>query len=68
MARKAFYPAKIPFPVMHVDTTWKFREMIEFRDNLAKEYDLDLIVHTNQDGVKQMWVRLVMGLLFILIL
>ena len=53
LARKAFYPAKIPFPVMHVDTTWKFREMIEFRDNLAKEYDLDLIVHTNQDGVKQ---------------
>ena len=53
LARKAFYPAKIPFPVMHVDTTWKFREMIEFRDNLAKEYDLDLIVHTNQEGVKQ---------------
>ena len=44
LARKAFYPAKIPFPVMHVDTTWKFKEMIEFRDNLAKEYDLDLIV------------------------
>ena len=53
LARKAFYPAKIPFPVMHVDTTWKFKEMIEFRDNLAKEYDLDLIVHINQEGVKQ---------------
>ena len=53
LARKAFYPAKIPFPVMHVDTTWKFKEMIEFRDNLAKEYDLDLIVHINQEEVKQ---------------
>jgi len=53
LARKAFYPAKIPFPVMHVDTTWKFKEMIEFRDDLAKEYDLDLIVHINQEGVKQ---------------
>tara|TARA_Y100001935_G_C17291662_1_gene503707 strand:- start:549 stop:1457 length:909 start_codon:yes stop_codon:yes gene_type:complete len=53
LARKAFYPAKIPFPVMHVDTTWKFKEMIEFRDNLAKEYDLDLIVHINQEGVNQ---------------
>ena len=53
LARKAFYPAKIPFPVMHVDTTWKFREMIQFRDNLAKEYDLDLIVYTNMEGVKQ---------------
>jgi sulfate adenylyltransferase subunit 2 len=53
LARKAFYPAKIPFPVLHVDTTWKFREMIEFRDNLAKEYDLDLLVHINQEGVQQ---------------
>ena len=53
LARKAFYPAKIPFPVMHVDTTWKFKEMIQFRDNLAKEYDLDLIVHINQEGVKE---------------
>ena len=53
LARKAFYPAKIPFPVMHVDTTWKFREMIQFRDNLAKEYDLDLIVYSNQEGIKQ---------------
>ena len=53
LARKAFYPAKIPFPVMHVDTTWKFKEMIQFRDNLAKEYDLDLIVYSNPDGIKQ---------------
>ena len=53
LARKAFYPAKIPFPILHVDTTWKFREMIEFRDQLAKDYDLDLLVHINQDGVKQ---------------
>ena len=53
LARKAFHPAKIPFPIMHVDTTWKFKEMISFRDNLAKEYDLDLIVHTNPEGVAQ---------------
>ncbi len=53
LARKAFFPAKIPFPVMHVDTTWKFREMIKFRDDLAKEYNLDLIVYTNPDGVSQ---------------
>tara|TARA_A100001015_G_scaffold262080_1_gene308045 strand:- start:3519 stop:4433 length:915 start_codon:yes stop_codon:yes gene_type:complete len=53
LARKAFYPSTIPFPVMHVDTTWKFKEMIQFRDNLAKEYDLDLMVYTNMDGVKQ---------------
>ncbi len=53
LARKAFYPAKLPFPLMHVDTTWKFREMIEFRDRLAKEYDFELLVHVNEDGVKQ---------------
>ncbi|MCE7999116.1 MAG: sulfate adenylyltransferase subunit CysD [Rhodobiaceae bacterium] len=53
LAMKAFYPSKPPFPLMHVDTTWKFREMIEFRDNLAKKYGLDLIVHTNQEGVAQ---------------
>ncbi len=52
LAMKAFYPAKPPFPVLHVDTTWKFREMIEFRDRRAKELGLDLIVHTNQEGVK----------------
>lgn len=53
LARKAFYPAPPPFPLMHVDTTWKFREMIEFRDRIAAEYGFDLIVHINQDGVKQ---------------
>ena len=51
LARKAFYPQRIPFPVLHVDTTWKFREMIAFRDRAARELDLDLIVHVNADGV-----------------
>jgi len=53
LARKAFYPAKPPFPLMHVDTTWKFREMIEFRDRMAREYGFDLIIHTNEEGVRQ---------------
>src|SRR5690554_3696461 len=53
LARKAFYPGKMPFPLMHVDTTWKFRDMIDFRERKVKEYSLDLIVHTNQDGVEQ---------------
>ena len=51
LAMKAFYPAKPPFPLLHVDTTWKFREMIEFRDDTAKKLGLDLIVHINQEGV-----------------
>src|SRR5262245_6123370 len=51
LARKAFHPAKPPFPLLHVDTTWKFREMIEFRDRTAKELGLDLLVHVNRDGV-----------------
>jgi sulfate adenylyltransferase subunit 2 len=51
LAMNAFYPAKPPFPLLHVDTTWKFREMIAFRDQRAKELGLDLIIHTNQDGV-----------------
>lgn len=52
LARKAFAPAKPPFPLLHVDTTWKFREMIEFRDRYVKrELGLDLIVHTNPDGL-----------------
>jgi sulfate adenylyltransferase subunit 2 len=51
LARKAFAPGKIPFPLLHVDTTWKFREMIEFRDTVAKKHDLDLLVHINQEGV-----------------
>ncbi|NVP55561.1 sulfate adenylyltransferase subunit CysD [Mycoplana rhizolycopersici] len=53
LARKAFFPAKLPFPLLHVDTTWKFREMIDFRDRTAKELELDLIVHINPDGVEQ---------------
>ncbi|RCK41167.1 sulfate adenylyltransferase subunit CysD [Thalassospira xiamenensis] len=53
LARKAFYPAPPPFPLMHVDTTWKFREMIEFRDKVASEYGFELIVHINQEGVDQ---------------
>ncbi|OJX68168.1 MAG: sulfate adenylyltransferase small subunit [Magnetospirillum sp. 64-120] len=53
LAMKAFYPARPPFPLMHVDTTWKFREMIEFRDQRAREMGFDLIVHVNQDGVRQ---------------
>ncbi len=53
LARKAFYPGKPPFPLMHVDTTWKFKEMIEFRDMMAKEVGMDLIVHINQEGVAQ---------------
>ena len=52
LALKAFYPGKPPFPLMHVDTTWKFREMIEFRDQQIAKLGLDLIVHTNLDGVK----------------
>ena len=51
LALAAFYPSKPPFPLLHVDTTWKFREMIEFRDRTAKEYELDLLVHINPDGV-----------------
>jgi len=53
LALKAFYPSKPPFPLMHVDTTWKFREMIKFRDDTAKKLGLDLIVHINQEGVEQ---------------
>ena len=52
LAMKAFYPANPPFPLLHVDTTWKFREMIAFRDQRAKELGLDLIVHLNQEGVR----------------
>lgn len=51
LTRKAFFPGKIPFPLLHVDTTWKFREMIKFRDETAKKYGFDLLVHINQDGV-----------------
>src|SRR6516225_8467961 len=51
LALKAFYPAKLPFPLLHVDTTWKFQEMIAFRDRRAKELGLNLIVHVNHDGL-----------------
>lgn len=53
LAMKAFYPSKPPFPFMHVDTTWKFSEMIAFRDEICKRLGIDLIVHINQDGVEQ---------------
>ena len=52
LALKAFAPNNIPFKVMHIDTTWKFKEMILFRDQIAKTYNLDLIVHINQDGIR----------------
>ena len=52
LARKAFYPAPIPFPLLHVDTTWKFKEMISFRDRIAAQTNSKLIVHTNQEGVQ----------------
>jgi sulfate adenylyltransferase subunit 2 len=51
LARKAFFPGTPPFPLLHVDTTWKFKEMITFRDKMAKESGMDLLVHVNQDGV-----------------
>lgn len=51
LARKAFYPGTPPFPLMHIDTTWKFREMISFRDQMAAEAGMELLVHTNQEGV-----------------
>ncbi len=53
LAQKAFYPAKLPFPLLHVDTTWKFKDMIAFRDATAKRLGVDLIVHTNQEGLKR---------------
>ena len=53
LARKAFFPGKLPFPVMHVDTRWKFQEMYKFRDKMVEELGLDLITHVNPDGVAQ---------------
>jgi len=52
VALKAFYPGKLPFRLLHVDTTWKFKEMIEFRDSMAERLGLDLIVHINQEGIE----------------
>ncbi|WP_223577904.1 sulfate adenylyltransferase subunit CysD [Kangiella taiwanensis] len=51
LARKAFAPATLPFPLLHVDTTWKFKEMIEFRDQMAKDYGFELLVHQNPEGL-----------------
>lgn len=53
LALKAFAPGKLPFPLLHVDTTWKFREMIEFRDRIARERELELIVHINPEGIEK---------------
>jgi sulfate adenylyltransferase subunit 2 len=53
LALKAFRPARLPFPVLHVDTTWKFREMIAFRDRMAQEHGFELLIHTNQEGLAQ---------------
>lgn len=52
LARKAFYPSPIPFPLLHVDTTWKFKEMISFRDRIVAETNSQLLVHTNQEGIE----------------
>lgn len=53
LARKAFFPSKIPFPLLHVDTGWKFKEMIAFRDKMARDFGFELIVHQNADGLAQ---------------
>src|SRR5882762_8521713 len=52
LARKAFHPGKLPFPLLHIDTTWKFKEMIAFRNQFAKNHNLNLLVHTNQQGLE----------------
>lgn len=53
LARKAFYPASLPFPLLHIDTTWKFRDMIAFRDSFCKKHNLKLNVHINKDGIEK---------------
>jgi sulfate adenylyltransferase subunit 2 len=53
LALKAFYPEKPPFPFLHVDTTWKFHEMIEFRDHVAEKYGIEMLTYTNEEGVRQ---------------
>ena len=53
LARKAFFPGRLPFPLLHIDTRWKFREMIAFRDETARRLELELIVHTNEDGLRR---------------
>src|SRR3982075_2840162 len=51
LAAKAFYPSKPPFPLLHVDTTWKFQDMIRHRDTIAEQYGVKLLVHTNEEGL-----------------
>lgn len=53
LARKAFYPGKLPFPVLHVDTRWKFQDMYRFREKMVRDYELDLLTHINPDGIAQ---------------
>src|ERR1700689_3892369 len=53
LAQKAFHPGRLPFPLMHIDTTWKFKEMVRFRDEFCRANGLNLIVHTNTEAVKQ---------------
>jgi len=53
LALKAFYPEKPPFPFMHIDTTWKFKEMVTFRDEIAKKHGIEMLVYTNEDGVRK---------------
>lgn len=53
LALKAFYPEKPPFPFLHIDTTWKFHEMIEFRDRIAKKHGIEMLVHKNEEGIRQ---------------
>ncbi len=53
LALKAFYPEKPPFPLLHIDTTWKFHEMIEFRDHIAEKYGMEMLVYTNEEGIRQ---------------
>jgi len=64
LARKAFYPSKLPFPLLHIDTTWKFSEMIAFRNKIAVDYGLDLIVHSNQRGIEEGFSPLTHGSLY----
>ena len=58
LAEKAFAPGKVPFPLMHIDSKWKFKEMIQFRDEYAKKYGWNLIVESNMELSAQVWVRL----------
>ena len=58
LAMKAFYPEKPPFPFLHIDTTWKFKEMIKFRDDTAKKLGIEMLTYTNEEGVKQELIHL----------